>query len=128
MVSVLDGAVMASDLNCPFEQGPSVVDAVNEGAMLGLRPILITATVATLWLIPLLLASGIGSEAQKSLATIVSGGLITPTLLILVVLPVIYGWIAEWAEKRWGAPVGRGGQRAAGAEAARRTFASGLRR
>ena len=67
--------------------------------MLGLRPVLITATMTTLWLIPLLLASGIGSEAQKSLAIIVSGGLITSTLLIPVVLPVIYGWIAEWAEK-----------------------------
>ena len=118
-VAVLNGVVMVSYFNHLLEQGRSVVDAVNEGAMLRLRPVLMTATVASLGLIPLLLASGIGSEVQKPLATVVVGGLVTSTLLTLVVLPVLYSWLAEWAERRQGAHQGQKAQRAAGAEAAR---------
>ena len=118
-VAVLNGVVMVSYFNHLLEQGRSVVDAVNEGAMLRLRPVLMTATVASLGLIPLLLASGIGSEVQKPLATVVVGGLVTSTLLTLVVLPVLYSWLAEWAERRRGTHQRRGAQRATGAEAAR---------
>lgn len=99
-VAVLNGVVMVSYFNHLLEQGRSVVDAVWEGAMLRLRPVLMTATVASLGLIPLLLATGIGSEVQKPLATVVVGGLVTSTLLTLVVLPAIYSWLAEWAERR----------------------------
>ena len=99
-VAVLNGVVMVSYFNHLLEQGRSVVDTVWEGAMLRLRPVLMTATVASLGLIPLLLATGIGSEVQKPLATVVVGGLVTSTLLTLVVLPAIYSWLAEWAERR----------------------------
>ena len=101
-VAVLNGVVMVSYFNHLLEQGRSVLAAVNEGAMLRLRPVLMTATVASLGLIPLLLATGIGSEVQKPLATVVVGGLVTSTLLTLVVLPAIYSWLAEWAERRRG--------------------------
>lgn len=99
-VAVLNGVVMVSYFNDLLKKGKSVVDAVTEGAMLRLRPVLMTATVASLGLIPLLLASGIGSEVQKPLATVVVGGLVTSTLLTLVVLPALYSWLAEWAERR----------------------------
>ena len=56
--------------------------------------------MASLGLIPLLLASGIGSEVQRPLATVVVGGLVTSTLLTLIVLPAIFSWVAEWAEAR----------------------------
>ena len=72
-------------------------DAVTEGAMLRLRPVLMTATVASLGLIPLLLSRGIGSEVQRPLATVVVGGLITSTLLTLLVLPVLYKWFSKHA-------------------------------
>ena len=104
-VAVLNGVVMVSYFNHLREQGRPVLDAVKEGAMLRLRPVLMTATVASLGLIPLLLATGIGSEVQKPLATVVVGGLVTSTLLTLVVLPAIYSWRAEWAERRRSAPV-----------------------
>ncbi len=96
-VAVLNGVVMVSFFNQLIAAGRPVRDAVWEGAMLRLRPVLMTATVASLGLIPLLLATGIGSEVQRPLATVVVGGLVTSTLLTLVVLPVLYGWLAEWS-------------------------------
>jgi cobalt-zinc-cadmium resistance protein CzcA len=65
-----------------------------------LRPILMTALVAALELTPLLLASGLGSEIQRPLATVVMGGLLSSTALTLIVLPVLYRWIEQRAEKR----------------------------
>ncbi|MTJ80522.1 MAG: efflux RND transporter permease subunit [Telmatospirillum sp.] len=94
-VAVLNGVVMVSYFDKLIEDGHPVAVAVTEGAMLRLRPVLMTATVASLGLIPLLLASGIGSEVQRPLATVVVGGLATSTLLTLLVLPVLYGWLAE---------------------------------
>lgn len=99
-VAVLNGVVMVSFFNQMIAAGRSVQDAVWEGAMLRLRPVLMTATVASLGLIPLLLATGIGSEVQKPLATVVVGGLVTSTLLTLVVLPVLYSWLAEWMKRK----------------------------
>ncbi len=64
------------------------------GSMMRLRPVLMTATVASLGLIPLLLSTGIGSEVQRPLATVVVGGLISSTLLTLLVLPALYRWFA----------------------------------
>lgn len=78
--------------------------AVKFGAMLRIRPVLMTATVARLGLIPLLLATGVGSEVQRPLATVVVGGLVTSTLLTLIVLPAPYSWFPanlrdlEWLE------------------------------
>ncbi len=91
-VAVLNGVVMVSYFNQLIAEGKPVNQAVVAGAMLRLRPVLMTATVASLGLIPLLLATGIGSEVQRPLATVVIGGLITSTLLTLVVLPVLYSW------------------------------------
>lgn len=94
-VAVLNGVVMVSYFNHLLEAGRSVRDAVTQGAMLRLRPVLMTATVAALGLIPLLLATGVGSEVQKPLASVVVGGLVSSTLLTLVVLPALYSWLAE---------------------------------
>jgi len=91
-VAVLNGVVMVSYFNQLLAEGRSVEKAVHRGAMLRLRPVLMTATVTSLGLIPLLLSTGIGSEVQRPLATVVVGGLVTSTLLTLVVLPVLFSW------------------------------------
>ncbi|MBY0558511.1 CusA/CzcA family heavy metal efflux RND transporter [Hyphomicrobium sp.] len=91
-VAVLNGVVMVSYFNQLLAEGYKLEEAVRKGAMLRLRPVLMTATVASLGLIPLLLATGIGSEVQRPLATVVVGGLLTSTLLTLIVLPVLYTW------------------------------------
>ena len=93
-VAVLNGVVMVSYFNQLLRQGIPVEQAVIDGAMLRLRPVLMTATVASLGLIPLLLATGVGSEVQRPLATVVVGGLISSTALTLIVLPSIYRWFA----------------------------------
>ncbi|TWT45861.1 Cobalt-zinc-cadmium resistance protein CzcA [Phycisphaerae bacterium RAS1] len=93
-VAVLNGVVMVSYFNQLVRQGLTLDDAVAKGAMLRLRPVLMTATVASLGLIPLLLSSGIGSEVQRPLATVVVGGLASSTLLTLLVLPALYPWFA----------------------------------
>ena len=99
-VAVLNGVVMVSYFNQLLAEGRTVAEAVAEGAMLRLRPVLMTATVASLGLIPLLLATGIGSEVQRPLATVVVGGLVSSTVLTLVVLPVLYTWFAQWSLSR----------------------------
>ncbi len=91
-VAVLNGVVMVSYFNQLLAEGYPLEEAVRKGAMLRLRPVLMTATVASLGLIPLLIATGIGSEVQRPLATVVVGGLVTSTLLTLIVLPVLYTW------------------------------------
>ncbi len=93
-VAVLNGVVMVSYINQLRDEGYDVMEAVKLGAERRLRPVLMTATVAILGLIPLLLADGIGSNVQRPLAVVVVGGLITSTLLTLVVLPTIYRWFA----------------------------------
>lgn len=98
-VAVLNGVVMVSYFNQLIAEGKPVNEAVVAGAMLRLRPVLMTATVASLGLIPLLLSTGIGSEVQRPLATVVIGGLITSTLLTLVVLPVLYSWFPASARQ-----------------------------
>src|SRR3546814_6157495 len=82
-VAVLNGVVMVSYINDLIRRGRPVDEAVYEGAMTRLRPVLTTATVASLGLITQLLARGFGPEVQPTLATGVVGGLISPTLLIL---------------------------------------------
>ncbi len=89
-VAVLNGVVMVSSINQRVEGGLSIADSVFEGALSRLRPVLMTAITSALGLIPLLLSSGIGSEIQKPLATVVVGGLLSSTLLTLFVIPVLY--------------------------------------
>lgn len=98
-VAVLNGVVMVSYFNRLVRDGMPIDDAVVTGAMLRLRPVLMTATVASLGLIPLLLSTGIGSEVQRPLATVVVGGLVTSTLLTLLVLPALYKWFAVNPER-----------------------------
>lgn len=89
-VAVLNGVVMVSYFNELRRGGVSVDEAVIAGAVLRLRPVLITASVAALGLIPMLFATGPGSEIQKPLAAVVIGGLISSTLLTLFILPTLY--------------------------------------
>ncbi|HEV7766656.1 MAG TPA: CusA/CzcA family heavy metal efflux RND transporter [Thermoanaerobaculia bacterium] len=91
-VAVLNGVVMVSYINHLREQGKSVEEAVVEGAEIRLRPVLMTALVASLGFIPMALATSAGAEVQRPLATVVIGGLITSTLLTLLILPTLYGW------------------------------------
>jgi cobalt-zinc-cadmium resistance protein CzcA len=93
-VAVLNGVVLVSYINQLREQGMAQNEAVAVGAERRLRPVLMTASVAILGLIPLLLADGIGSNVQRPLAAVVVGGLVTSTLLTLVVLPSVYRWFA----------------------------------
>lgn len=98
-VAVLNGVVMVSYFNQLLVEGYELETAIRKGAMLRLRPVLMTATVASLGLIPLLIATGVGSEVQRPLATVVVGGLLTSTLLTLVVLPVLYSWFPARARE-----------------------------
>jgi len=97
-VAVLNGVVMISFINHLREEGKSVIDAVNEGAMTRLRPVLMTALVASLGFIPMALATSAGAEVQRPLATVVIGGLITSTLLTLLILPTLYAWFEKDTE------------------------------
>ena len=99
-VAMLNGIVLVSFINELREKGLSVAEAVRRGCELRLRPVLMTASVAILGLIPMLLSSGVGAETQRPLASVVVGGLITSTLLTLVLLPVIYDWMETRKEKR----------------------------
>ena len=99
-VAMLNGIVLVSVLNELRENGLSVREAVVQGTVLRLRPVLMTASVAILGLLPMLLSSGVGAETQRPLATVVVGGLISSTLLTLILLPVIYEWLELRAERR----------------------------
>ena len=94
-IAVLNGVVLVSYIRSLREGGMSVKDAVLEGARQRFRPVMMTATVAMLGLIPFLISNGPGSEVQRPLAIVVIGGLITCTLLTLVVVPTIYHWFDE---------------------------------
>ena len=99
-VAMLNGIVLVSVLNELRENGLSVREAVVQGTVLRLRPVLMTASVAILGLLPMLLSSGVGAETQRPLATVAVGGLISSTLLTSILLPVIYEWLELRAERR----------------------------
>ncbi len=99
-VAMLNGIVLVSFINELREKGLSVAEAVRKGAEMRLRPVLMTASVAILGLVPMLLSSGVGAETQRPLASVVVGGLITSTLLTLILLPVIYEWVESRSEQR----------------------------
>lgn len=92
-VAMLNGIVLVSFINELREKGFTVAEAVRRGAELRLRPVLMTASVAILGLLPMLFSTGVGAETQRPLASVVVGGLTTSTLLTLILLPVIYEWI-----------------------------------
>jgi cobalt-zinc-cadmium resistance protein CzcA len=89
-IAVMNGVVMMSYFNQLRAKGLDIQTVVTEGAVRRLRPVMMTATTCALGLVPLLLASGPGSEIQKPLAIVVIGGLISSTLLTLFLLPIIY--------------------------------------
>ncbi|NWD89508.1 CusA/CzcA family heavy metal efflux RND transporter [Pseudomonas sp. K5002] len=91
-VAVLNGLVMIAFIRNLREEGRSLSVAINEGALTRLRPVLMTALVASLGFIPMALATGTGAEVQRPLATVVIGGIISSTLLTLLVLPALYHW------------------------------------
>ncbi|WP_233896944.1 CusA/CzcA family heavy metal efflux RND transporter [Pseudomonas sivasensis] len=95
-VAVLNGLVMIAFIRNLREEGRSLSVAINEGALTRLRPVLMTALVASLGFIPMALATGTGAEVQRPLATVVIGGIISSTLLTLLVLPALY----QWAHRR----------------------------
>ena len=99
-VAVLNGIVMVSYFNKLREEGQSLDEAITNGATIRLRPVLMTALVASLGFIPMALSHGTGAEVQRPLATVVIGGLITSTLLTLVVLPALYRWWEQRAEQK----------------------------
>ena len=94
-IAVLNGVVLVSYIRKLRDEGLALLDAVVEGAIHRFRPVMMTATVAMLGLIPFLFADGPGSEVQRPLAIVVIGGLITSTLLTLVVVPALYGYFEE---------------------------------
>jgi cobalt-zinc-cadmium resistance protein CzcA len=89
-IAVLNGLVLVSFINQLLEDTGDVNNSIKEGALTRLRPVLMTALVASLGFVPMALSSGTGAEVQKPLATVVIGGLISSTLLTLVVLPALY--------------------------------------
>ncbi|WP_188422779.1 CusA/CzcA family heavy metal efflux RND transporter [Oxalicibacterium solurbis] len=89
-VAVLNGLVMISFIRNLREEGRALSDAIHEGAMTRLRPVLMTALVASLGFVPMALATGTGAEVQRPLATVVIGGILSSTLLTLLVLPLLY--------------------------------------
>src|SRR5438105_13330523 len=102
-VAVLNGLVMITYFNQLREQGRGVHQAVIEGSLTRLRPVLMTALVASLGFVPMAIATGTGAEVQRPLATVVIGGILSSTFLTLTVLPVLYAWF-ERETKSPGAP------------------------
>jgi heavy metal efflux system protein len=92
-VAVLNGLVIISYFNQLHEEGKSIRDAVVEGSLTRLRPVLMTALVASLGFVPMALATGAGAEVQRPLATVVIGGILSSTFLTLVLIPVLYEWV-----------------------------------
>ncbi len=99
-IAVLNGVVLVSHLNELREEGRSIGDAIRQGAANRLRPVLMTALVASLGFVPMALSTSAGSEVQRPLASVVIGGLVTSTLLTLLVLPLLYRMLAEWEARR----------------------------
>jgi cobalt-zinc-cadmium resistance protein CzcA len=92
-VAVLNGVVLVAYINQRRADGASVRDAVREGSATRLRPVLMTALVASVGFLPMAFSTSAGSEVQRPLASVVIGGLVTSTVLTLVLLPVLYAWI-----------------------------------
>jgi cobalt-zinc-cadmium resistance protein CzcA len=93
-VAVLNGVVMVACINRLRSERP-LLEAVIEGAETRLRPVLMTALVASLGFVPMAIATSAGAEVQRPLATVVIGGLVTSTVLTLLILPTLYEWFEE---------------------------------
>jgi cobalt-zinc-cadmium resistance protein CzcA len=98
-VAVMNGVIMVANLNRAREANASLFEAVVAGATERLRPVLMTASVATVGMLPAALAIGVGSDVQRNLATVVAGGLIPATLLTLFIIPTFYFTLERLAER-----------------------------
>ena len=94
-VAVLNGLVLVSRISQLREEGFEQQEAIRKGSLDRLRPVLMTASISIFSLIPMLFAGGAGSEIQKPLATVVVGGLVTSTLLTLLIIPAVYSWFEK---------------------------------
>jgi heavy metal efflux system protein len=92
-VAVLNGLVLVGFINQLRREGRALDVAIFDGCVTRLRPVLMTAMVASLGFLPMAISSGAGGEVQRPIATVVIGGLITSTALTLVILPVLYRWL-----------------------------------
>ena len=92
-VAVLNGLVLVSTARHHEESGDDALRAVREAALVRMRPVLTTALVASLGFLPMALSEGAGAEVQRPLATVVIGGIVSSTLLTLLVLPALYAWL-----------------------------------
>lgn len=98
-VAVLNGLVMVAFINEARQRNEPMQQAVRDGALVRLRPVLMTASVASLGFLPMALSTGGGAEVQRPLATVVIGGLVTSTILTLLVLPALYPWFSRGTGK-----------------------------
>src|SRR5262245_16903690 len=103
-VAVLNGLMLITYFNQLREAGADVLRAVTEGSLTRLRPVLMTALVASLGFVPMAIATGSGAEVQRPLATVVIGGILSSTFLTLVLLPVLYEWMERKRPVLAGAP------------------------
>jgi cobalt-zinc-cadmium resistance protein CzcA len=99
-IAVLNGIVLLTYIIETHKSGIPLREAVEQGASIRLRPVLMTAMVASLGFVPMALSQGAGAEVQRPLATVVIGGLVTSTVLTLLVLPAVYFWLAKRRENR----------------------------
>ncbi|MCL4684161.1 CusA/CzcA family heavy metal efflux RND transporter [Myxococcota bacterium] len=99
-VAVLNGVVMISFVNALRREGKGVSEALREGALTRLRPVLMTALVASLGFVPMALSTSAGAEVQRPLATVVIGGIVSSTALTLIVLPVLYRIVESRTRRR----------------------------
>ena len=99
-VAVLNGLVMLAFIRQLWHETGQLTESIIEGAMIRLRPVLMTALVASLGFVPMALNTGTGAEVQRPLATVVIGGIISSTILTLLVLPVLYQWVHRRETKK----------------------------
>ncbi len=98
-VAVLNGIVLIGYFNQLKKEGVNDIrERIIKGATVRLRPVLMTASVASLGFLPMALSTSGGAEVQRPLATVVIGGLISATFLTLLILPILYSWLAQWKE------------------------------
>jgi cobalt-zinc-cadmium resistance protein CzcA len=98
-IALANGMVLVTCLNQLLREGRTMEETCIQGALMRLRPVLMTALAAALGLVPMVLSSGTGSEVQRPLATVVIGGLVTSTFLTLLVIPALYRWFAIYPEE-----------------------------
>jgi heavy metal efflux system protein len=99
-VAVQNGIIMIANIRRVREEGAPLREAVLSGAVERFRPVLMTATVATMGMLPAALATGVGTDVQRNLATVVVGGLMIATLLTLFILPTCFFSMERWVERR----------------------------